>query len=244
MLLDNNVQSATTNNESGVAYFEMRPIVLIDDRVLVRDCLAQCMTAFYGSHNVLVFDTVDGWQQATTDHPTASVIVVAAGARAYTKIFIERDLDHLCKSHVQSPIVLISDVEDFDCVVGAVQCGARGYVPTSFDLRVTIGVIELVKAGGTFIPVSTLSAAKQSGSCLKDDSRDVAANALFSCFTPRQMAVVNALCQGKTNKSIAYELNMCESTVKVHVRNIMKKLKAKSRTEVAYLYNRENDFIQ
>ena len=37
------------------------------------------------------------------------------------------------------------------------------------------------------------------------------------------------------NKLIAYELDMCESTVKVHIRNIMKKLKATNRTEVAYL---------
>lgn len=37
------------------------------------------------------------------------------------------------------------------------------------------------------------------------------------------------------NKLIAYELNMCESTVKVHVRTIMKKLKARNRTEVAFL---------
>ena len=37
------------------------------------------------------------------------------------------------------------------------------------------------------------------------------------------------------NKLIAYELNMCESTVKVHIRNIMKKLKATNRTQVAYL---------
>jgi hypothetical protein len=34
-----------------------------------------------------------------------------------------------------------------------------------------------------------------------------------------------ALCQGKANKIIAYELNMCESTVKVHVRNVMKRCK-------------------
>ncbi|MGU3537814.1 LuxR C-terminal-related transcriptional regulator, partial [Methylobacterium sp. A54F] len=47
-----------------------------------------------------------------------------------------------------------------------------------------------------------------------------------------------ALRKGTPNKIIAYELNMCESTVKVHVRNIMKKLKAKNRTEVAYLTNR------
>ena len=38
---------------------------------------------------------------------------------------------------------------------------------------------------------------------------------------------------GKSNKVIAYELGMCESTVKVHVRRIMKKLNAKNRTDVA-----------
>jgi DNA-binding NarL/FixJ family response regulator len=56
-------------------------------------------------------------------------------------------------------------------------------------------------------------------------------------FTARQTAVIAALRQGKQNKIIAYELNMRESTVKVHVRNIMKKLNATNRTEVAYLTN-------
>ena len=55
-------------------------------------------------------------------------------------------------------------------------------------------------------------------------------------LTEKQTAVVRALKQGKPNKIIAYELGMCESTVKVHVRNIMKKLKARNRTQVAYLY--------
>jgi len=56
-------------------------------------------------------------------------------------------------------------------------------------------------------------------------------------FTSRQTAVIAALRQGKQNKIIAHELNMRESTVKVHVRNIMQKLKATNRTEVAYLTN-------
>jgi DNA-binding NarL/FixJ family response regulator len=56
-------------------------------------------------------------------------------------------------------------------------------------------------------------------------------------FTVRQTAVVKALRQGKPNKIIAYELKMKESTVKVHVRNIMRKLKAKNRTQVAYMTN-------
>jgi DNA-binding NarL/FixJ family response regulator len=49
---------------------------------------------------------------------------------------------------------------------------------------------------------------------------------------------VEALRKGKANKIIAYELQMRESTVKVHVRNIMKKLHATNRTEVAYIANR------
>jgi DNA-binding NarL/FixJ family response regulator len=62
---------------------------------------------------------------------------------------------------------------------------------------------------------------------------------LFGCSQPlglvtaRELAVIRAIQQGKSNKIIAHELNMCESTVKVHVRNVMKKLKAKNRTEAA-----------
>ena len=52
-------------------------------------------------------------------------------------------------------------------------------------------------------------------------------------MTRRELAVIQAIQQGKSNKLIAYQLNMCESTVKVHVRNIMRKLAAKNRTEVA-----------
>jgi DNA-binding NarL/FixJ family response regulator len=51
------------------------------------------------------------------------------------------------------------------------------------------------------------------------------------------MAVIEMIRQGKANKTIAYELNMCESTVKVHVRNIMKKLRARNRTQVAFIAN-------
>jgi DNA-binding NarL/FixJ family response regulator len=48
------------------------------------------------------------------------------------------------------------------------------------------------------------------------------------------LAVVEALRRGRANKIIAYELNLRESTVKVHIRNIMRKLHATNRTEVAF----------
>lgn len=58
-------------------------------------------------------------------------------------------------------------------------------------------------------------------------------------LTPRQLAVLKCLREGKANKVIAYELDMCESTVKVHVRNILKRLGATNRTQAVYLtFNR------
>ena len=52
-------------------------------------------------------------------------------------------------------------------------------------------------------------------------------------LTGRELSVVQAIQQGKSNKIIAHELNMGLSTVKVHLRNVMRKMNAKNRTDVA-----------
>jgi DNA-binding NarL/FixJ family response regulator len=48
------------------------------------------------------------------------------------------------------------------------------------------------------------------------------------------MTVLSLLRLGKANKIIAYELGMSESTVKVHVRNIMRRMGATNRTQAVY----------
>jgi DNA-binding NarL/FixJ family response regulator len=67
-------------------------------------------------------------------------------------------------------------------------------------------------------------------------SADTPDHSPHAMFTDRQFAVIEKLREGKANKIIAHELNMRESTVKVHIRNIMRKLRATNRTQVAYLY--------
>ncbi len=65
-------------------------------------------------------------------------------------------------------------------------------------------------------------------------------------FTPRQLEVLRRVWRGKQNKLIAYDLNMCESTVKIHIRHIMKKLNARNRTQVVLLTRSicENGFAE
>jgi DNA-binding NarL/FixJ family response regulator len=112
--------------------------------------------------------------------------------------------------------------------------GVRGYVVTSCSLGEVVGAIRLVNAGGTFVPASSLRGTQQL--TIADGSKSAQKGA---SLTPRQTAVLKALREGKPNKIIAYELCMAESTVKVHVRTMMKKFRATNRTQLAFLAGRQ-----
>ncbi len=128
------------------------------------------------------------------------------------------------------PIMLVSDKEEPDLIVAFLERNIRGFISTNLSISVMLRAIDLVSAGGVFVPASCLIRAQRRPA-------NPASPAGHGVFTARQAVVVEALRRGKANKIIAYELNMRESTVKVHVRNIMRKLKATNRTEVAYLAN-------
>jgi DNA-binding NarL/FixJ family response regulator len=91
-----------------------------------------------------------------------------------------------------------------------------------------MAAIRFVKAGGTFAPLDQLLTNRPDRGPAPPEITP------RNSLTSRQMAVLSLLQQGKANKIIAYELAMSESTVKVHVRNIMRKMGATNRTQVAY----------
>jgi DNA-binding NarL/FixJ family response regulator len=119
----------------------------------------------------------------------------------------------------------MSDADDPSDAVSALGKGVRGCIPATMGLGEAFEAMRLVATGGTFVPASCLLAAIGQGPVKQTPGNE---------FSPRQAAVAAEICKGKPNKIIAYDLNMCESTVKVHVRNIMKRLKVRDGTQVAY----------
>jgi DNA-binding NarL/FixJ family response regulator len=205
-------------------------IVVIDERVLPRDCLVKCLRMATQSHLVLAFSSLAEWQEVEKNHPPAAVIMFCSHRHNRTDVEIESDLPFVSHDGIVIPVVIISEKEDADHVLAALERGARGYIPTSLTLDVAVGAMQFVEAGGTFVPASTLTSWKHTNeTALAQDGP------LRRLFTTRQAAVLECLRKGKANKQIAYELSMSEGTVKVHVRNIMKKLKVHNRTEAAVL---------
>ncbi len=139
------------------------------------------------------------------------------------------------------PLIVLTDHEDINAILEAFRLGVRGYIATTLGLSVALEAIRLVAAGGTFVPATSLDALMQGKpqpsrpSPAPGGDGDDEAGEGPSELTPRQVAVLNCLREGKANKIIAHELGMCESTVKVHVRNILKKLGATNRTQAVYL---------
>jgi DNA-binding NarL/FixJ family response regulator len=136
----------------------------------------------------------------------------------------------------EASIVVLADRNDVGEVNRALAHGVRGYIPTSVEWEVVVAAFRLISAGGTFVPADALrsTAAKSAdqpggGRLRRSDGLDL---------TPRELSVIDLLREGKPNKLIAAQLDMQESTVKVHVRNILKKLNAKNRTHAAFVANR------
>ena len=124
------------------------------------------------------------------------------------------------------PVIVLAYNNDTELARTAICHGAKGYIPVTMGFEIAVEAVRFVLAGGTYVPMDFLLGTDRPGDAPSQPPTS-------GLVTGRELAVIRAIQDGKSNKVIAYELNMCESTVKVHVRNIMKKLNAKNRTDVA-----------
>jgi DNA-binding NarL/FixJ family response regulator len=195
--------------------------------MLVRECFSTCLRTRGIDMNVAAFASMGDWIVERDLHPPVSVVVFNIGGRKAADGVAE-EISQLVADFKPVPVVVLADTDDLNQVVKVLECGARGHVPSSVSIDVCIEAIKLAMAGGTFVPASSLIAMSKAFEVV-----DISPP-MEGMFTPRQAAVVGALRRGKANKIIAHELRLSESTVKIHIRNIMKKLNATNRTEVVY----------
>jgi DNA-binding NarL/FixJ family response regulator len=165
-------------------------------------------------------------------------VLLSIGSASVSDDPVRECIEQLRAALDDIPVVLLADCEDVSCISQAFRWGVRGYIPTRLKAPVVIEALRLVQAGGTFLPADLLVKALED----EPSSSSVVGKQLTSVepttvadLTPRQREVLERLRRGMPNKLIAYELQMQEGTVKVHVRHIMKKLKATNRTQAALL---------
>ena len=216
-----------------VGGLEVPPIVLyIDKHRWGRDCVSEQLASQLSGWSIEPLASISELTKRA-DWSDKSVVVLHAHSASVATPELASEIAMVAEEAPSVPFVVMSDLEDATEALLAIRSGARGYLPASLPLSQVIAAIRFVAEGGTYIPACVLSSAPQRTTPAQPVDRD--GNPIR--FSPRQQQVLDQLRQGKQSKIIAYELGMCESTVKVHLRQIMKKLNARNRTQVVLLTN-------
>lgn len=161
-----------------------------------------------------------------------SLIVVNVGGSSLHDVQTKTVLRAVRDQFPATPCAILSDRTEADEAVGAVSFGFQAFISTTTPLAVVHQALAFIMNGGAYFPREALLEIADG----RDRARHHSAAATGSSqLTPRQSQVLDRLRSGKSNKLIARELDMQESTVKVHVRQIMSKLGATNRTQVAIM---------
>ena len=197
-------------------------IAVIDSRTFIGECIRKSVQSAF-AQPVLTYSTVAELEQQ--QRFISAKLIIFSLAEANPEI-IGNTLKVLSTLAPEIPVIVLAYNNDSELVRTAICHGAKGYIPVTMGFEITIEAVRFVLAGGTYAPIDCLLSRDPRGNVLPQPP-------ITSVLTSRELAVTRAIQKGKSNKVIAYDLNMCEGTVKVHVRNIMKKLKARNRTDVA-----------
>lgn len=217
-------RASAINGKKPIPELTKPAIVVVHQHAVFRDCFVRCLEISYEDHDIFAFPSVVEWLDSRARHgagPAIVIVMMDSSDAAHRS-----DLGFVETVATNTSVVIVSDIEDVNYILHVLTSGAKGYIPANLPFDVAVEAVRLVKAGGVYIPASSLMLRR---------NQEERAEKNGKLLTERQMSVVEAVRSGKANKQIAYELSMSEHTVKVHLRHIMRKLNARNRTEVAVL---------
>lgn len=130
-------------------------------------------------------------------------------------------------------VIILTVSEEAEELAQALSYGARGYLLKNMDVEALTSAIRKAAAGEPVIDnqmtVKLVEQFRQHGTNVASKER----NEQQSRLTQREREIMQCLARGDSNKTIARTLNVAESTVKIHVQNILKKLDLTSRVQIA-----------
>ena len=199
-------------------------ILIIDDHPLFRKGIAELIAM--APHLQVVGEASGGEvgvEMAKTLDPDLILLdlhMKGMGGIAALKAIRDADLD--CR------VVILTVSDNADDLVAAIRSGADGYLLKDMEPEDLLTAIDEVLNGRTVI------GERLTGLLARAIREEAMANQRDTAtLTDREKEILQGLAQGLANKLIARNLDITEATVKVHVKNLLKKLGFHSRLEAA-----------
>ncbi|ENW6758248.1 response regulator transcription factor [Neisseria gonorrhoeae] len=145
-------------------------------------------------------------------------------------------LSQIISINPQQEVIMLTVSEDSDDLTECMRIGARGYLLKNINADFLLESIRKAAEGdNVFSPEMTAKLVKSLIS-----PQPAQRTQALSSLTPRELEILGYLAAGHSNKIIARHLDLAESTVKVHVQNLLRKLNLSSRVQTAVYAIRHN----
>jgi two-component system NarL family response regulator len=195
-------------------------VLVVDDHALLRTGVANIINHESDLHVIAEasngLEAVEAYER---HHPDVTLLdlrmPVMEGVEAVRQI---RARDPLAK------VIVLTTYDTDDDISRALKAGAKAYVLKDISADGLIACIHDVLAGKTYL--APAAAAK------------LAEGVTRIQLTPRELATLRLMADGKSNKEIAGELGISERTVKTHLGHLFEKLAVTSRTEAVKIATR------
>ncbi len=170
----------------------------------------------------------------------SAMSALADQKKTFDLIFVDRDVltsdwkekfQLLQKLFPQSRLVMMSESEDQKDILDAFSLGAGGYITKLSPDSLIINALRLIVDGNLYVPPAVLKGLQKRSNLSAEGKILTHTLPNGKNLTYRQSEVLQHLSNGLSNKQIAYEMNVSEATVKLHINALLRHLHVENRTK-------------
>ena len=250
-----------TGKTASMAARSDEPVILIIDKLPLRSLnLISILThldcsAFHGKFRLISPDEIE---QCIDPGTNCEMLIYNVGSASIADPETSQRVKALTKLAPDVPLVIISESDCREEIISVLNIGAQGFLYAGTNAKLALQAFSFILHDRSHHPGAMRpeqSYPEQTSwtidynpvpFCAMDEGGGAAKDLQDECphihdLTVRQKAVLEPLSRGESNKAIARRLGLREGTVKVHVRQIMRKFGVSNRTQVAVVCAHDED---
>ena len=205
----------------------MYKILIADDHPLFREAIQNVIRDGFPGSEILETADLDSALAITLENDDLDLVLLDLNMPGMHGL---NGLTNLRNEAPTIPVVIVSAEQDKQIVLQAITYGACGFITKSSPRAQMTDAIEQILNGNVYLPSDIIRSQKASTRRAQHNEQSIPPE-LLQALTRKQLLVLERMTKGESNKQIAYNLDIAETTVKAHVSAILRKLNVHNRVQ-------------